>query len=180
MRRRRRRRRKGGGRKGEREGGGGEKKGKTKKKIGGEGGGRGKDERHSRGTEVERQGWSIPWGVAAYDRGNGMGVFLGCSLPRPWHRPIGGCCYLQLRDLPFTLLSAAETLVGLRQQPPHTRQQRQTRRLQRPTDRTRSPSIIVARDQPRFQRFHRAIISAREAERKPRVIPRRSCDRSSL
>lgn len=31
---------------------------------------------------------------------NEMGVFLGCSLLRPWHRPIGGCCYLQLRDLP--------------------------------------------------------------------------------
>lgn len=31
---------------------------------------------------------------------NEMGVFLGCSLLRPRHRPIGGCCYLQLRDLP--------------------------------------------------------------------------------
>lgn len=103
----------------------------------------------SRGTEVERQGWSIPWGVAAYDRGNGMGVILGCSLPRPWHRPIGGCCYLRLRDLPFTLLSAAETLVGFRQQPPHTRQQRQTRRLQRIVrDHRRSSSPGINPDQP--------------------------------
>ena len=27
---------------------------------------------------------------------NEMGGFLGCSLLRPWYRPIGGCCYLRL------------------------------------------------------------------------------------
>lgn len=54
-----------------------------------------------------------------------MGVLLACSLLRPRTAPLVVAATFDSWP-PFTLLSAAETFVGFPQQPPHTRQQRQT------------------------------------------------------